>query len=154
MVVFLLRGKAASILKAVGQWGVDVKGGCEAAVHSARLALHQLGPLGTNTEDKCDGENAVSKNKPITLEPHLALPVDVSNAFCNLKRVPMFKAIIKNLPVIFELARLLYGQDTHLWFALDEPSLEPRPQSTPVENESDLSEAAAAVLMDIQTKYR
>ena len=59
----------------------------------------------------------------------------------------MPKAIIKNLPEIFGLARPRYGQGTRLWFALDDPSDEPRPQptETPVENESDLSDADAAV---------
>ena len=51
--VFCVRGKAAARLKSIGQFGVGVGvgGGCDAVVHSVRLAMHQLSRLSA-------GENA------------------------------------------------------------------------------------------------
>ena len=109
--------------------GVGVKGGTEAAVHAVRLAMQQIGPLGTddgpspsNANDPRVIEHAAgTSSDPLSLHYHLALPDDVENAFGELLRVPMFGMIQAELSEMFEVAWLLYGQVIFLRFALDNP---------------------------------
>jgi hypothetical protein len=137
--VFCVRGKAAARLKSIGQFGVGVRGGCDAVVHSVRLAMHQLSPLGT-------GENA---QEPVIIgEPeehhfNLTIPTDVENAFGEVLRAPIFRIVRDEFPELFEMVRLLYGQDTYLYFRLDKPATAPA-----------LSADADGALYDLLSRYR
>ena len=124
--------------------------------------MQQLSPLGTNdgplspcnTNPRVIETAAGTPDDPLSLHYHLALPGDVSNAFGEISRVPIFKMIREETPELFEAARLLYGQDTLVWFELDTPSDEPRPLPNTDCDNAALGEVAAAVLLDIQKKYR
>ena len=82
----------------------------DALVHSVRMALHCI-----------SSESAFSEADP-ALHPDGVLSADVENAFGEISRVPFFEVVRTELPELFELTRLLYGQETYLFFALDEPT--------------------------------
>ena len=118
--MFPMRAKAADLLSGVGQWGVGIKGGTEAAVHAVRLALCQLSPLSLEHPEQLEA------GQPEQHHFNLAIATDVSNAFGEIHRAPIFRVIKEEMPELFEVARLFYGQDTHLWFELDTPAGQPR----------------------------
>ena len=105
-----------SLLAGVGQWGVGIKGGTEAAVHAVRLALCPFSPLSYEHPD----EQVNGEAEPVHF--NLAIKTDVENAFGEIYRGPIFRIVREEFPETFEVARLLYGQDTYLWFELDSPS--------------------------------
>ena len=93
-------------MKGVGQLGVAVKGGTEAAVHAVRLALGQLSPLSMQwRQERLNGEAEL-------VHFNLAIATDISNAFGEIHRAPIFRIVREEFPELFEVARLLYGQDT------------------------------------------
>ena len=110
-----------------------------------------LSPCNTNP---CVVETAAgTPDDPLSLHYHLALSSDVSNAFGEISRVPIFKMIRAELPELYEADWLLSGQDTLVWFEMYTPSDEPHPlPNTDCDNTA--RGVAAAVLLDIQKKYR
>ena len=150
--MLVVREKAAAVLRGVGQWGVGVKGGTEAAVHAVRLALTQLSPLSVGDpeiEARVNGEGE-------PLHFNLAIGTDISNAFGEIHRAPIFQVVREEFPELFEVMRVLYGQDTYLFFKLDTPGAEDELHAglQSPESDADVGEVAMAALSEIRREYR
>ena len=122
------------------------KGGTEAAVHAVRLALCQLSPLSLEHPEQLEA------GQPEQHHFNLAIATDVSNAFGEIHRAPIFRVIKEEMPELFEVARLFYGQDTHLWFELDTPAEECELPDSVVngsDSDFDLGDKAREALSEI-----
>ena len=74
------------------QLGVGVKGGAEAAIHSARRYIDGL----------CRGK--------------FLIKLDFSNAFNTLRRDSMLEAVLEDIPEIFNFCHLSYAENSILLF--------------------------------------
>ena len=86
------------------QLGVGVKGGAEAAIHSARRFLQSMSP------------------------GNFMIKLDFSNAFNSLRRDSMLEAVLREIPEIYNFCSLSYAENSILFFHDFEISSEEGPQ--------------------------
>ena len=86
--------RAAAYLRPL-QFGVGVRGGCEAIVHATRATLEE---------------------ESIPLEGKWCLQVDLKNCFNQVDRGSMFREVREHLPEIAPFVEAAYGQSSHLNF--------------------------------------
>ena len=93
-VSYAVSGRASTYLRPI-QFGVGVRGGCEAVVHATRATL---------------------EDQSIPLEEKWSLQVDLRNCFNQVDRGAMFKEVREHFPEIARFVEAAYGQNSNLNF--------------------------------------
>ena len=127
-----------------------MRGGTEAVVHAVRLGLTQLSPFSVEEPELVQRLNEEAE----PLHFNLAIKTDISNAFGEIFRTPIFRIVRDEFPELFEVVRLLYGQDTYLFFKLDKADGQCAFPEELLGHEAEIGDAAEAALVEIQRQYR